>query len=397
MGRIVGSSTGVARLRRSILFGLAALVACVAVAACGSSSSNSSNTEATTSASSSSSTGESAESASAGVKEAEAIVAQFSKTPTSITINTPVGKSIPTGKTIDFVDCGIPTCTAVGKSVEAAAKVLGWKVKSITGSTEPAGAQAAFNTAISEKPSGVAYTGIARAEINQQLSKLAEMKIPVSTCCTTDPVGNGITNIARRAASSETSGKVASSFIVANSQGKANTLYVDLPVFPIYHPYRKSFEANYKKLCPSCGLSVLEESATAIGKNAPQQIASYLAAHPSINYVFVVNDALSIGLPAAMQAAGVNNVKFVGSDSTSANFPAVASGQELATIPASTAVLGWYQMDILARYYAGAPQVNESETEVQLWTAENIPKSGLNEVALNPHYQEQFKKLWGKS
>lgn len=392
MGRIVGCCKGVTRLRGGMLFGLA-LVACVALAACGSSSSNAGNNTTESSGSSSAS----AESTSAGVKEAEAIVAQYSKTPTSITISQPIGKPVPSGKTIDFIDCGIPTCTAVGKSVEAAAKVLGWNVKSITGSTEPAGAQKAFETAISEKPSGVAYTGIARAEINQQLSKLGEMKIPVSTCCTTDAVGKGITNIARRGASSETSGKVASAFIVANSQGKANTLYVDLPVFPIYHPYRTSFESNYKKFCPSCGLSVLEESATAIGKNAPQQIASYLAAHPSINYVFVVNDALSLGLPAAMKAAGVNNVKFVGSDSTAANFPAVASGQELATIPASTAVLGWYQTDILARYYAGVPQVDESETEVQLWTAENIPKSGLNEVALNPDYQEQFKKLWGKS
>jgi len=394
MGRIFGSRGGTARLKGGILLGLTALVACVALAACGSSSSSKEETSSTTS---STAAAESAESSPSGVKEAEAIVAQYSQTPTSITITEPVGKPIPTGKSVTFIDCGIPTCTAVGNSVAAAAKVLGWKFKSITGSTEPAGAQEAFNTAISEKPSAVTYTGIARAEINQQLSKLAEMKIPVSTCCTTDPIGNGITNVVRQAASSETSGKVAAAFIVANSKGEANTLYVDLPVFPIYKPYRTSFEHHYKEYCSSCELSVLEESPTAIGKNAPQQIASYLAAHPSINYVFVVNDALSLGLPQAMKAAGVSNVKFVGSDSTAANFPAVASGQELATIPASTAVFGWYQIDVLARYFAGVPQVNEAETEVQLWTAENIPKSGLNEVALNPHYEEQFKKLWGKS
>lgn len=394
MRRIFGGGQGMAPLGGRIALALVALVACVALAACGSSSSSSSSN---TSSSSSSTSASTESSSSSGVKEAEAIVAQYSKTPTSITVTTPIGKPIPEGKSVDFINCGIPTCAAVGNSIEAAAKVLGWSYKSITGSTEPAGAQAAFNTAIQEKPSAVTYTGIARAEINQQLSKLAEMKIPVSTCCTTDAVGNGITNIVRQAASSETSGKVASAFIIANSKGKANTLYVDLPVFPIYVPYRKSFESHYKSFCPSCGLSVLDESATAIGKNAPQQIASYLAAHPSINYVFVVNDGLSIGLPQAMKAAGVNNVKFVGSDSTSANFPAVASGQELATIPASTAVFGWYQVDVLARYFAGVPQVNESETEVQLWTAENIPKTGLNEVALNPNYQEQFKKLWGKS
>jgi ribose transport system substrate-binding protein len=388
MSRILESRNGAAPMSRRILLGLAALAVCVGLAACGSSSSSSSSSSAATTSSSSSSS---------GVAEAEAIVAQYSKTPTSITVTTPIGKPVPSGKSIDFIDCGIPTCTAVGNSIKAAAKALGWTFKSITGSTEPAGAQAAFTTAIQEKPSAVTYTGIARAEINQQLNQLAALKIPVSTCCTTDAIGNGITNVVRQAASSEASGKVASAFVVANSKGKANTLYVDLPVFPIYVPYRKSFESHYKAFCPSCGLSALPMAATAIGKNAPQMIASYLAAHPSINYVFVVNDALSIGLPAALKAAGVTSVKFVGSDSTAANFPTVASGQELATIPASTAVFGWYQIDVLARYFAGVAQVSEAETEVQLWTAANIPKSGLNEVALNPNYQEQFKKLWGKS
>jgi ribose transport system substrate-binding protein len=334
------------------------------------------------------------------VSAAQAVATEFEKTPTSISITTPVGKPIPKGKTIDFIDCGIPTCAAVGQSLTAAGKVLGWTVKDIPASTEPAGAQQGFEQAIQNKPDGVAYTGIARAGINTQLSELAKMKIPVSTCCTTDATGAGLTNIMRRGASSTESGKIAAAYIVSTSAGKADTLYVDLPVFPIYAPYKAAFAKYYKQWCSSCGLSTLEMSATAIGKNAPQIIASYLAAHKSINYVFVVNDALGIGLPAAMTSAGVTGVKYVGSDSTEANFPAILSGQEVATIPASTGEFGWYEADILARAFAGVPQVNEATAEEQIWTKSNIPSnyaSQGDQLALNPNYQSQFKKLWGIS
>jgi ribose transport system substrate-binding protein len=286
----------------------------------------------------------------------------------------------------------------VGNSLKQAAATLGWSYSSIAASTTPSGAQKGFEQAIQDHPDGVAFTGIARADINPQLKQLAAMHVPVVTCCTTDPTGAGLTNIVRRAASSAASGRLAAAWIINDSGGKANTLYVDLPVFPIYRPYRTAFAATYKKLCPSCDLSTLSLPATAIGATGPQQIASYLQAHSSINYVFVVNDALSLGLEAAMKGAGVDDVKFVGSDSTQANFPAVVSGQEAATIPSPVGETGWYEADMLARAFAGAPQVNEGNMELQVWTKDNIPsnatKSGT--IILNPNFQAQFKKLWGK-
>ena len=410
MERLMRRLSGGSQLRRVLLLAVVAVVAAASLAACGgsstSSSSGSSSGSSGPSSSSSSASGSSStsaasgSSANSGVAAAQAVATKYEQTPTQISITTPIGKPVPKGKMIDFVDCGIPTCAAVGQSLAAAGKVLGWTVKDIPASTEPAGAQQGFQTAIQNHPAGVAYTGIARAGINTQLAELAKMKIPVATCCTTDATGAGITNIMRRGASSTQSGMIAAAFVVSASAGKANTLYVDLPVFPIYTPYKAAFAKYYKQWCPSCGLSTLEMSPTAIGKNAPQVIASYLAAHKSINYVFVVNDAMGIGLPAAMTAAGVSGVKYVGSDSTSANFPAILSGQETATIPASTGEFGWYEADILARAFAGAPQVNEATAEEQIWTKRNIPKnysSQGDQLALNPNYQSEFKKLWGVS
>jgi ribose transport system substrate-binding protein len=392
-----------ARSRRyRVAFVLATVITALALAACGSSSSNSSSSSASASSSSgggaSTGTSTSGGSGSSGLAAAKALVTQYSKVPANITVTQPVGKPIPGGKKIVFVDCGIPTCTAVGNSLKQAAGVLGWSYSSIAASTAPSAAQKAFEQAIQDKPDAVAFTGIARADINPQLKQLASMGIPVVTCCTTDKTGAGLTNIVRTGASSAASGRLAAAWIVNDSGGKANTLYVDLPVFPIYVPYREAFAAEYKKLCPSCGLSTLPLPATAIGTNGPQQIASYLSAHKSINYVFVVNDGLSLGLEAAMKGAGVDNVKFVGSDSTQANFPAVVTGQEAATIPSPVGETGWYEADMIARAFAGTPQVNEGNMELQVWTKDNIPagatKSGT--IVLNPNFMTQFKKLWGK-
>jgi ABC-type sugar transport system substrate-binding protein len=403
--------------RSRIALGLVAVIACLALAACGSSS-NSSNSStggsaattatsgattsgattsgATTSAGTSTSGGSS--SGGSGLAAAKAEVTKYSQTPKQITVSKPVGKAVPSGKTIDFVDCGIPTCTAVGNSLKQAGAALGWSYTSIPADTTPAGAQKGFEQAIQNKPDAVAYTGLARADINPQLKQLAALHIPVVTCCTTDKTGAGLTGIVRGAASSAASGKLAAAFIVNDSGGKANTLYVDLPVFPIYVPYRTSFASNYKKYCPSCGLSTLSLSATAIGSTGPTQIANYLASHKSINYVFVVNDALSLGLNAAMKAAGVTNVKYVGSDSTQANFPSVVDGQELATIPSPVGETGWYLADMLSRAFVGEPQINEGNMELQVWTKGTIPpgstKAGT--IIFNPDFMSQFKKLWGK-
>ena len=240
---------------------------------------------------------------------------------------------------------------------------------------------------------------MAAAEIQPQLTQLEKLKIPVADCCTTDPIANGITNVFRNGTSSAESGKLAAAFVVASSGGKANTLYVDLPVFVIYKPYRQSFAAWYKRLCPTCQLSTMPLAATSLGTNAPQLISNNLAAHRSINYVFVVNDAAGLGLPAAMASAGVTGVKYVGSDSTPANFPAIESGQELGTIPATTAEFGWYEADTLARAFAGVPQVNQSTSEEQIVTAKNVKNLLITgqAVSVNPNYQAQFLKLWGVS
>src|SRR5919204_673470 len=66
--------------------------------------------------------------------------------------------------------------------------------------------------------------------------------------------------------------------VVADSKGKANTLYVNLPAFAILKPLAGAYESYYKQLCPSCGFSSIDVPITQLAK-APNLIVSYLRSH----------------------------------------------------------------------------------------------------------------------
>src|SRR4051794_36200549 len=83
---------------------VAALVALLAIAAlalsaCGGGSGSSSTTGA-------SSAGDGSTNAAA-----DKVAAQFAQRPTRIPVTAPIGKPIPTGKRIDFINCGVTSCT----------------------------------------------------------------------------------------------------------------------------------------------------------------------------------------------------------------------------------------------------------------------------------------------
>src|ERR1700743_2347184 len=101
------------RRRRGAVVGVAAVSLAVSVvAACGSSNSGQS-----AHSSSSSSQG------SQGLATAKKIVDQYRTRPTHVLVTTPVGKTIPTGKTVAFIHCGVPACNIWRDAFQQAASV----------------------------------------------------------------------------------------------------------------------------------------------------------------------------------------------------------------------------------------------------------------------------------
>jgi ribose transport system substrate-binding protein len=380
------------RVRSSAARGLAGLAvlatASLGVAACGSSSSSGSGA-------SSASLSNAANVTSGGVAAAEQVANQAMTRPTSITVKQPIGKPVPTGKKIVFISCGVQVCALQGNIVAQAASQLGWTSSTIATDGSPAQVQNAYETALRSGADGIVTTAALRAEISGQIPQLLAKHVVVSDSASTDPVSAPFIYNTSTASQNAVIGKYLAAEIVANSKGKANTLYVNLPAYSILAPLGASLQSYYKQYCPTCGYASVGIAITQLS-NAPSTIVSYIRSHPNINYVALsVADALSPGLPAALSAAGLSNVKIVGQGGGPIDFQAVADGQELALVPDDHYAIDYQMVDALARHFAGVP-VQMTPPPLWLMTKANLPSNHSQVFPVVADNQAQFLKLWGK-
>ncbi len=373
------------RYRRAAALAAVGALLALTAAGCGSSSSSSASGSASNAASSSG----------ANVSAAQAIVTQASQRPTSITVTKPVGKPVPSGKKLVFISCGASPCELQGKIVAGAASQLGWTSSTIATNGTPPAIQAAYETAIRDGVDGIVTTAALRAEIQAQVTKLVAKGIPVSDASSTDPIAPPFIYNTSTAPQNARIGKYLAAEIVADSKGKANALYVNLPAYTILAPLGASFASELKQLCPSCGYASIGVPLTQLS-NASSLIVAYLRSHPSVNYVALsVADALDPGLPAALSAAGLSKVKIVGQGGGPTEFGYVAAGQELALVPYDYYGVDYQMLDALARHFVGAP-VQLTPPPLWLITKSNLPADHSTLFPLVADYQSQFLKLWGK-
>jgi ribose transport system substrate-binding protein len=362
---------------------IASLVLCsAAVSACGGSSSSSSSGSGT---------------ANGAASANGAAAAKWATRPTQIPITEPVGKPIPTGKTIDFINCGVTSCTDEYTNLAAAAKVLGWTVKNINTKGTPESVQAAWTQAVNDKPDAVVTSGFPRAMFAQQLAQLKAANIPVLNASVVDNVGNGISLLLNGPQSLTPEGEILASWITADSKGKANTLYVDLPAYNILAAVRQYFQANYTKMCSGCKLDVLSIPVTSVGKDVPDRIVSYLRAHPDVNYVVYSLGILNIGVPSALRQAGLSKVKIAVNVGDAQNYQYISSGQAHAAMAFNQVEQDWVWADALARLFTHqsiAPDQN-AKLPFMLITKDNLVSTSTD-FPLVADYQAQFRKLWGK-
>src|SRR6185437_4617283 len=96
-----------------------------------------------------------ADSSGNSIPAAQQLLKTYESRPQHIQVTKPIGKSIPTGKTLDWIVCGSPLCTVLTPPLAAAAKVLGWKVVAIPGGLTPETILDAWNQAVANHPDAV--------------------------------------------------------------------------------------------------------------------------------------------------------------------------------------------------------------------------------------------------
>jgi ABC-type sugar transport system substrate-binding protein len=369
--------------------GAALLVLGATLAACGSTSSNGGSTSG-----SPAQTG-----GGAGVARAQILARQATARPTTIGLATAIGKPVPTGKKVAFISCGVQACEIQGNIIKQGAADLGWRASTISTDGSPEQLQNAFETALRQGADAVILNAVNRAAVAKQIGEAKRKGVAFVTCCSTAAPGDGILADVAGTGNSAKIGQSLAAEIVADSHGKADTLYVNISAFEILKALGTQFQTTYKQLCPNCGYASLDVPVTSIGKDAPDRIVSYLRSHPQVNYVVLsVSNALGAGLPAALSAAGLaDKVKIVGQSGDTQTFQDLASNKVQSVVPFDYYAVDYLMLDALARHFAGAPAQPAATPPLWIVTTRNMPADatkGLFPVVSN--YRDEFKQLWGK-
>jgi len=309
-------------------------------------------------------------------------------------------KPIPSGKTVTYVHCGVDVCSTIGKAIKNAADVLGWKVKVIPSDGSPGSVKQAWDTVVRMKPAAAFGSGFPSAMYSSEVKQLKADGIPVMLFASTDVNGGPVTLSKGRNDEVPIVGKQMAAWVIATTNGKANTLYADLPAFPILPPIEAAFKTTYKQWCPNCPYAKIDLPITSIGKDAPSRIVSYLRAHPDVNRVAVGYDGLDFGLPAALKAAGLDKkVQFIGEAPTETNFSYIRTGQQGATVSQAYYEIWSNFVDAAARETTGQSIADNNAWKVPwfLVTKENIDSAGTGFRPVVPNLTQELDKLWNKA
>jgi ribose transport system substrate-binding protein len=313
----------------------------------------------------------------------------------------PVGKPIPKGKTIVYVNCGQPACTNQGTAFKEAANVLGWKVQEIQALPTPEKVQAAFAEALRRKPDGIWSAGFGRVLYARQLDEAKQMKIPVMSVTGNEETGQGgiaFEPLGPKEAAKATA--VLADKAIADMGGEGQAGSVLLGGYPIVKTYTEGYENEIKSACPKCSVKRLEIQPTDLGKDAAQKIANFIRANPKMKSLFYSYDLMGSGVPAAAKGAGVTVPKTYSWAPDAPGLQALKTGERTASDIMPYNELSWQVADAFARLFTGGDvSASQPLQNVQVVSNDfkNVPAKAQPFPSSVPDYQSQFKSLWGLS
>ena len=132
-----------------------------------------------------------------------------------------------------------------------------------------------------------------------------------------------------------------------------------------------------------------------------QEVAA-LQAHRQINIVASVSSETFYGLPAALSAAGITNVKLVGNAPAPQNLADIQAGTEAGGMGFDAPVSAWTDVDAVMRLLNGQP-VSKDEAD-GMGDAEWLNMGTLAPASVHqyttgwtgyPTFAAMFMKLWG--
>lgn len=326
---------------------------------------------------------------------------RLSKRPTSINNTEKIDQPLPTGKRIAFIQCGSPACAALGNQLENATKVVGWKLDRINAGVSAETIKAAWGQANESDADAVIASGFSRELFEPELAKIAAKKIPVINLTTADDPVDGITAGYGYGEQWTAEGKTLADYMLVNSGDEPVKLAAVTPsAYANLGLIGKGIKKELESQCDDCTYEALDVPVTSIGSDLPSRVTSFLSANPDVNWLYVGFADMMTGLPAALKAAGLGDVKVVTIDNNETTENYMKNGQSLVMSAGfDTYEMMWRSVDFLIRTWLDMPTEENTKSENLpkfVVTQDNLP-STKGKFPYVEDYQEQYKTLWGVS
>jgi ribose transport system substrate-binding protein len=338
-----------------------------------------------------------------GTSSGDAEIEAITSPPNEMTVTEPLPET-PEPKTVAWVNCEVPACQVNNEFFTAAAEALGWKVELITYTFAAPGA--AFQQAIDSGVDYIATSGVALAQIEEQVALAEAQGIPIFECYSTDVPAGEENNLYAQCAGLLATDVVAdtvSNWIIDASGSDANVLMVTIRDFPILVAQEEAAQAAFSERCPDCTTDVLSATIEDLGAGAvPQQVASYVQSNPDVDYIWFLFSNVSIGVSEALDSAGLlEGRNLVGTQAEVPQLQELVDGTNRAWSALPFEYAMWILVDQMARHATGVWSL-EQEAEASViptWVvdtpeaaAELLPTEGWH----GPDgFQDHFKELWG--
>ncbi|MEY2402115.1 MAG: ribose transport system substrate-binding protein [Ilumatobacteraceae bacterium] len=340
-----------------------------------------------------------------GLSRAKQIVADNTKPSEKIGPTIPL-TGVPPKKKVAWLECEQPSCVAETPGITAATKALGWDLVVIPAAS---GAQGpAIQQALDQGVDYIAHTGSPLATAQAEIDAAKAKGVPYGSCYGTDDPDFENNNLLLQCsdeAGVEYTGGLNANWIIANSEGKAHVLIVNIPDFPVLIAEADGSKATYAENCPDCVVDELNTTANAlIAGEVPAAVVAKVQADPSINYIDFTFGDLPAGVKEALDAAGLlKQVTLTGVDfSVSLGLQGIIDGTHAAWTANPKPYAMWLIIDAFARHSLGMDNPEERANAVlpsfivdNKALAEEIKAMGPDGWPGPATMEDQFKALWG--
>ena len=311
------------------------------------------------------------------------------------------------GKTIWYISLSltIPFEQFVLQGMQQGAALAGAKTVGFDGKFSPAEGTRGIEEAIQAKADLIFVDGFQPQVVAPAIAEAKAAGIPILTANTQDPgpplpgYPADVIGIATHPFSEP--GKIEADFVIADSKGKANVLFLsttDVPV--ITTAVKDGFVNELNRLCPKCTVTV-ESVPSSQWSGLTPKTASLIAAHPDVNYMVPDFDGMVIFMvPGVTSANAQKKVKIVSFNATPSVMKNISDHYVVAgDTGGPNLVQGWAFADEGLRVLAGGQPLNDLNIPTRLFDTNNISSIDLTKQESEWYgvgdYVSKFKAQWG--